>query len=70
MPIKIDNRDRRYVVCKCRDVYKNNFECFSNLYKTFTKDFYINLFRYFKEYNISNFEPRIIPMTEIKYEIM
>jgi hypothetical protein len=70
MPIKIDHRDRRYVVCKCSDIYKNNFEYFSNLYKTFTHDFYINLFRYFKEYNILNFERRIIPITIMKHEIM
>jgi hypothetical protein len=39
LPIKIEKDDRKYVVFKCSDIYKNNFEYFYKLNNTFTYDF-------------------------------
>jgi hypothetical protein len=40
LPIKIENRDRRYVIFKTSDVCKNYFEYFDGMNKTFTTEFY------------------------------
>jgi hypothetical protein len=69
-PIKIENDDRRYIVFKCSDIYKNKFEYFDKLNNTFRYDFYISLFRCFLKFDISFFNTRIIPLTDMKYEIM
>jgi hypothetical protein len=46
LPIKIENRDPRYVIFKTSDVCKNNFEYFDALNKPFTQDFYYALYNF------------------------
>jgi hypothetical protein len=66
LPIKIENGDSRYVEFKCSDASKNNFDYFSRLNDMFTDDFYTNLHNYFKSFDISTFNPRVIPITDLK----
>jgi hypothetical protein len=74
LSINIESCDRRYIVFKISNSYKNNFEYFNNLNNLFnannTPNFYNNLFSYFKNYNISNYNPRIIPITEMKTQMI
>jgi hypothetical protein len=46
LPLKIENGNRRYVIFKTNDVYKNKFEYFYSLNKTFTTEFYHMLYNY------------------------
>jgi hypothetical protein len=67
LDIKIEGSDRRYIVYKKSNNYKNNFEYFNNLNNLFNTDlFYNNLLSFFKNYDISKYNPRIIPITEMK----
>ncbi|KAA6381304.1 MAG: hypothetical protein EZS28_023172 [Streblomastix strix] len=50
-PLKIDNSERRYVVCECSSVHRGNLVYFTNL-------------------DISQFNPRNIPMTQAKKDII
>jgi hypothetical protein len=52
-PIKIENSDRRYVVCKCSSVHRGDLKYFSNLCNSFNEDFYNNLFTFFMTRDIS-----------------
>ena len=69
-PIKIENGDRRYVVLETSAIHKDDFDYFSSLHKNFDDDFYNNLFTFFMKRDISNYNPRRIPMTEAKKQIM
>ncbi|KAA6383794.1 MAG: hypothetical protein EZS28_020680 [Streblomastix strix] len=69
-PLKIENSDRRYVVCKCGSVHRGDLTYFTNLCASFDDEFYKNLFTFFLERDISQFNPRDIPMTQAKREII
>ena len=69
-PIKIENGDRRYVVLEASSVHKGDFDYFTELHKNFDDEFYNNLFTFFMKRDISRFNPRKIPMTEAKKQIM
>ncbi|KAA6404433.1 MAG: hypothetical protein EZS28_000054 [Streblomastix strix] len=69
-PIKIENNDRRYVVCKCNSVHRGDLAYFTTLCNSFDEDFYNNLFIFFMTRNISYFNPRNIPMTQAKKDII
>ncbi|KAA6372790.1 MAG: hypothetical protein EZS28_031683 [Streblomastix strix] len=68
-PIKIENNDRRYVVCKCNSIHRADLDYFTNLCNFFDEDFYNNLFTFFMTRDISQFNPRNIPMTQAKKDI-
>jgi hypothetical protein len=71
LPINIESSDRKYIVYKTSNNSKNNFEYFNNLNIIFnTNEFYNKLLSYFKNYNKSNYNPRIIPISEMKIEMM
>jgi hypothetical protein len=58
-------------VFKCSDDVKGNFDYFAKLNKLFDDEFYQHLFCYFKnEVELVNFDPRLIPDTDIKLEMM
>jgi hypothetical protein len=71
LSINIESSDRRYIIFKTSNSNKNNFEYFNNLNILFnTVNFYNNLFSYFKNYDISKYNPRVIPILEMKKEMM
>ena len=69
VPIKIEQGDRRYVVTKASDIHKGDFDYFEKLDKSFTPEFYENLFTFFMTMNISNYNLRRLPETEAKETI-
>jgi len=54
---------------KCSDEMIGNISYFEKLAKTFTKPFYSNLFTYFMERDISNWNRRSIPETELAKDL-
>ncbi|KAA6400330.1 MAG: hypothetical protein EZS28_004147 [Streblomastix strix] len=69
-PIQIENNDRHYVVFKCNSVHRRDLAYFTNLCNSFDEEFYINLFTFFMTREISQFNPRNIPMTQAKKDII
>ncbi|KAA6399539.1 MAG: hypothetical protein EZS28_004928 [Streblomastix strix] len=69
-PIKIENNDRRYVICKCDSVHRGDLAYFTNLCNSFDEYFNNNLFIFFMTRDISQFNPRNIPMTYAKKKII
>ena len=69
-PVKIEMGDRRYVVMSCNGVHKNDFDYWEALNKSFTPEFYAHLLTFFMKRDISKFNPRKIPMTEAKQDII
>lgn len=73
-PIKIEDKDRRYVVLKTSEAHIQDFEYFENLCGfddcNFNDNFYNNLLTYFMNLDISDFNKRKIPMTEAKQDII
>lgn len=71
MPIKIETSDRRYVIINVSDCKVGDFEYFSNLIMSFKREsFYDNLLTFFMQRDISTFNPRLIPMTEAKENLL
>ncbi|KAA6399042.1 MAG: hypothetical protein EZS28_005433 [Streblomastix strix] len=69
-PLTIENSDRRYVVCECSPVHRGDLAYFTTLCNSFDEDFYNNLFTFFMIRDISQFNPRNIPMTQAKKDII
>ena len=69
-PVKIEMGDRRYVVLSCNGVHKNDFEYWESLNKSFTAEFYSHLLTFFMKRDISKFNPRVIPITEAKKDLI
>ena len=69
-PVKIESGDRRYVVLSCNGKYKNNHTYWSEFYKCITDEFYSHLLTYFMNRDINEFNPRDIPMTEAKEDLI
>ncbi|KAA6358561.1 MAG: hypothetical protein EZS28_045912, partial [Streblomastix strix] len=69
-PLKIENSDRRYVVCECSPVHRGDLAYVTTLCNSFDDDFYNNLFTFFMTRDISQFNPRNIPMTQAKKHII
>ena len=69
-PVKIEMGDRRYVVMACNGVHKNDFEYWTTLNKSFTAEFYSHLLTFFMKRDISKFNPRVIPITEAKKDLI
>jgi hypothetical protein len=71
LPIKIESGDHRYLVFKCSDDAKGNFDYFAKLNWLFDDEFYQQLFSYFKnEIEVANFNPRLMSESDINNEIM
>lgn len=69
-PVKIETGDRRYVVCECSPLHKGDFTYFKNLVDSFTPEFYTKIFTYFSNIDNTGWNPREIPMTEAKEDII
>ena len=69
-PVKVENGDRRYVVCNTNEIHKNDQDYFGALINTFTEEFYQNLFTYFMKRNLDGVNLRILPKTEAKDELI
>lgn len=69
-PVKITKNDRRYVVTEVSEKYKNNWGYFGALANDFDQDFYENLYTFFMDRDLSSFNPRILPKSEIKDAIV
>ena len=71
IPIKIEQGDRRYVVTEVSDKYKGNFDYFEQLCNSlYSKNFRNNLFTFCMKRDLSSFNPRRIPQTKTKEEIL
>lgn len=69
-PIWIDREWRRDLVVEVSDRMKYNTDYFNNLSNSLTDEFYENLFNYFRTYDIGDFNPKVVPNTEIKTHII
>ena len=69
-PILLSENDRRYVVMEVNNSMKRNTTYFSNLFGSFDEEFYINLYNYFRVFNIRNFDLTKIPMTDKRRSMM
>ena len=71
VPIRISKNDRRYCICECSTKYVNNDEYFKPLYDSLDdKPFLNQIFTYFMTLDISDFNPRAIPKTKAKEEVL
>jgi hypothetical protein len=70
LPLKIANGDRQYVIFKTSNACKNNFEYFDKLNKTFIQEFYNELYNYFINRDLTDFNSRLIPITDIKNDMI
>ena len=70
VPVKIERGDRRYVVTHTSSARKGDEVYFTKLINSFTENFYENLFRYFAQRDISNWNNRKLPQTEAKNDII
>ena len=69
-PVNIEAGDRRYVVMYVNALHKGDIEYFTKLNKSFTKEFYDNLLTFFSKVDTKGFNPRIMPMSEAKQDII
>ena len=69
-PVNVEEGDRRYMMTECSDKYKGDFDYFEKLVNGFDESFYEHLLTYFMNKDISDFNPRRIPMTNIKREVI
>lgn len=69
-PLIISENDRRYVVTEVDNSKRGNTTYFSKLFNSFDEEFYINLYNYFRLYNIKNFNLKHIPMTNKRRSMM
>ena len=69
-PILISENDRRYVVTEVNNSVKKNTTYFRNLFNSFDDEFYINLYNYFRLFDIKKVDLTKIPMTKKKEEMV
>jgi hypothetical protein len=65
-PLRLRMEIRRYVKFKTSNECKNNFDYFDKLNKTFTHEFYNELYNVFMSREITDFNARLIPIKDIK----
>ena len=71
IPVRISKNDRRYLFCDCSPKYANNDEYFKPLYDSLDdKQFLNQIFTYFMTLDITGFNPRAIPKTKAKEEVL
>jgi len=70
--IKVNEFDCRYLITKLNPQMRGNHEYFDNLkkYKDTSTTEFVHLYNYLLRNDISAFNPRIIPMTEVKQEMI
>ena len=65
-PVNIEGGDRRYVVTATSNAHKGDYDYFDSLCRSMDEAFYNNLLTFFMKRDLSKFNPRKIPMTEVK----
>jgi hypothetical protein len=70
LPIKIENGDRRNVIFKTSNACKNKVEYFDGLNKIFTDEFYNSLYNFFINRDLTDFNARMIPITDINNDMI
>ena len=71
IPVKVDEDDRRYFMVETSDKYKGDTKYFDRLVKSFdVEGFHDNLLTFFMKRDISTFDPRKIPMTKAKRDVL
>jgi len=70
IPLRIETGDRRYVVTHCSNEVKGNNEYFDKLHSTFTKKFYKHLFTFFLNRDLSKWNKRLIPATDLRNDLI
>lgn len=67
-PIKVESSDRRYVCCECSDEFRGNSAYFGRLRACMKEG--VEAFAWFLvNRDLSNFDPRKIPLTDLKVEL-
>ena len=69
-PVRITADDRRYLIIETSDEKCKQFDYFKRLFESFNDEFYDALFSFFMNRDISGFNPRAIPETEEKKELI
>ena len=70
-PVHVENGDRRYVVIKVSGKHVGDFEYFDKLIsERDSQEFYDNLYTYYMKMDLTSFDPRKIPMTDAKRDII
>lgn len=69
-PIKIEEGDRRYFVADVSPEQVPNKEYWKSLYASFTPEFYRHLLTFFLTIDISNWNIKEIPITQIKIQLI
>jgi hypothetical protein len=67
--IRLGQQDRRYFILEVSDIHIQDLEYFTALFATFTDEFRAHLLRYFLDYDLSEFNHRTPPLTELKEEL-
>jgi hypothetical protein len=67
--VKVGRRDRRYHIMEVSEEHLQDIPYFAALTATFTNEMRAHLLKFFLEMDISDFDPRSPPMTDIKEEI-
>ena len=71
IPIKISRNDRRYCICECSSKYANNQTYFAPLYESLDDVSFLNqIYTYFMKKDINGFNPRVIPQTQAKNDVL
>ena len=71
VPIRISRNDRRYCICECSSKYANNQKYFAPLYESLDDESFMNqIFTFFMKRDISGFNPRVIPQTKAKRDVL
>jgi phage/plasmid-associated DNA primase len=70
--INVNEFDRRYLITKLNPQMRGNHQYFDELkkYKDTSTTEFAHLYNYLLRYDISSFNPRAIPMTEVKQEMI
>ena len=69
-PIKITANDRRYLIIETSNKRCKDFQYFKTLTAGFNKEFYNTLFTFFMNRDISEFNPRNIPDTVERQDLI
>lgn len=69
-PLKIEEGDRRFIIMETLSEKREDREYFSNPYKSFSPDFYLNLLSFFGFPDIAHLDPNVIALKNEKIEII
>ena len=68
-PIKVESGDRRYLVLDVNPKYKGQMSYWTQFERSKDDEFYQELMRFLLDRDISDFNPRVVPLTEAKLDL-